>query len=61
MRCIQEQLKSNQSFPSIRLFDFTFVSSDDISEIITSLDSTKIRLVANKSFWTKKKKEFVRI
>ena len=28
-------------FTSIRLFDFNFVSSNDISKIITSLDSTK--------------------
>ena len=34
-------LKIKSVFKSIRLFDFNFVSSDDISKIITSLDSTK--------------------
>ena len=38
MRCILAHLKSNQS--SIRLIDFSFVSSGDIFKIITSLDST---------------------
>ena len=28
-------------FKSIRLFNFNFISSDDMSKIITSLDSTK--------------------
>ena len=35
-------LKSKSVFTSIRLFDFNFVSSDDISKIITSLYSTKM-------------------
>ena len=34
-------LKIKSVFMSIRLFDFNFVSNDDISKIITSLDSTK--------------------
>ena len=34
-------LKIKSVFQSIRLFDFNFVSSDDISKTITSLDSTK--------------------
>ena len=34
-------LKIKSVFKSIRLFDFNFVSSDDISKIITSFDSTK--------------------
>ena len=34
-------LKIKSVFTSIRLFDFNFVSSDGISKIITSLDSTK--------------------
>ena len=34
-------LKIKSVFKSIRLFDFNFVSSDDISKIVTSLDSTK--------------------
>ena len=34
-------LKTESVCKSIRLFNFNFVSSDDISEIITSLDSTK--------------------
>ena len=34
-------LKIKSVFTSIRLSDFNFVSSDDISKIITSLDSTK--------------------
>ena len=34
-------LKIKSVFKSIRLFNFKFVSSDDISKIITSLDSTK--------------------
>ena len=38
MRCILAYLKSNQ--PLLQ-FDFSFVGSDDISKIITSLDLTK--------------------
>ena len=34
-------LKIKSVFASIRLFDFNFVSSDDISKIITSIDLTK--------------------
>ena len=34
-------LKTKSLFKSMRLFDFNFVSSGDISKIITSLDSTK--------------------
>ena len=34
-------LKIKSVFTSVRLFGFSFVSSDDISKIITSLDSTK--------------------
>ena len=34
-------LKIKSVFKSIRLFDFNFPSSDDISKIITSLDSIK--------------------
>ena len=34
-------LKIKSVFALIRLFDFSFVSSDDFSKIITSLDSTK--------------------
>ena len=34
-------LKIKSLFQSITLFDFNFVSSDDISKTITSLDSTK--------------------
>ena len=34
-------LKIKSVFTSIRLFDFNFVSSDEISKIITSSDSTK--------------------
>ena len=34
-------LKIKSFFTSIRLFDFNFVSSDDTSKIIISLDSTK--------------------
>ena len=34
-------LKIKSVFASIRLFDFNFVSNDDISKIISSLDSTK--------------------
>ena len=34
-------LKIKSVFKSIRLFDFNFISSDDISKVITSLDSTK--------------------
>ena len=34
-------LKIKPVFTSIRLFGFNFVSTDDISEIITPLDSTK--------------------
>ena len=33
--------KINSVFTSMRLFDFNFASSDDMSKIITSLDSTK--------------------
>ena len=33
-------LKIKSVFKSIRLIDFSFVSSDDISKIVTSLDST---------------------
>ena len=33
--------KIKSVFASIRLFDFNFVSSDDISKIITSIDLTK--------------------
>ena len=33
--------KIKSVFKPIRLFDFSFVSSDDISKITTSLDSTK--------------------
>ena len=35
------KLKVKSVFKSIRLFDFNFVSSDEISKIITSLASTK--------------------
>ena len=41
IRCILAYLKWNQSLSRISPFDFNFVSSDDISKIITSLDSTK--------------------
>ena len=34
-------LKIKSVFKSIRLFDFNFVSSDDIYKIVTSLDSIK--------------------
>ena len=34
-------LKIKSVFTSVRLFDFSFISSDDISKVITSLDSTK--------------------
>ena len=34
-------LKIKSVFPSIRLFHFSFVRSDDISKVITSLHSTK--------------------
>ena len=36
-----EMHPSKSVFKSVRLFDFNFVSSDDISKIITSLDLTK--------------------
>ena len=34
-------IKIKSVFKSLRLFDFNFVSSDDISKMITSLDSAK--------------------
>ena len=34
-------LKIKSVFTSMRLFDFNFVSSDDMSKILSSLDSTK--------------------
>ena len=54
-------LKIKSVFKSIRLFDFNFVSSDDISKIITSLASTKKNSAVIPTKIVKLTKFFVRI
>ena len=55
-------LKTKSVFKSIRLFDFSFVSSDDISKIITSSDSTKKTrgVIPKKKLLKLQTKKFVR-
>ena len=56
-------LKIKSVFKSIKLFNFNFVSSDDISKIITSLDLTKKTsgVIPKKIVELSQTKKFVRI
>ena len=55
-------LKIKSVFKSINLFNFNFVSSDDISKIISSLDSKKrLGVLFQQKLLNSQTKKFVRI